>query len=123
MFTYTLVYTGSDGESHFGDVTIDTVPTEVFPGLPQMDIASPIPTTSLTFVSVPREALAAGWRRPPRRQFVIFGADAEVEVSDGEVRRIRAGNPVLFEDTTGKGHATRLLAEGETLAVFLPLPD
>ncbi|HZS89396.1 MAG TPA: hypothetical protein VFE42_18130 [Chloroflexota bacterium] len=123
MFTYTLVYAGPDGESHFGDVAIDTVPTEVFPGLPRLDVASPIATTSLTFVGFPMESLVAGWRRPPRRQFVIFGADAEVEVSDGEVRRIRAGNPVLFEDTTGKGHATRLLAEGETLAVFLPLPD
>jgi hypothetical protein len=123
VFTYVRVYAGPDGESHFGEVTIDTVTTEVFPGLTRMDVAAPIPTASLIIIRVPREALAAGWRRPPRRQFVTFAAEAEVEVSDGEVRRIPAGIPVLFEDTTGKGHATRLLAEGETVALFLPLVD
>jgi hypothetical protein len=45
------------------------------------------------------------------------------EVSDGQVRRIGAGSPILFEDTTGQGHATRVLADSETLALFLPLAD
>jgi quercetin dioxygenase-like cupin family protein len=117
------VYAGWDGESHMEDVAVAMMPTEVFPGLPLLSVAPPIPTTSLILVSFPPEARVAGWRHPPRRQVVIFGADIEVEVSDGSVRRISAGSPVLFEDTTGKGHATRVLAEGETLALFLPLAD
>jgi hypothetical protein len=120
---YARVYAGPDGESHFEDVALDTTPTEVFPGLPLLAVAAPIAATSVIFVGVPVEALDAGWRRPPRRQFVIFGADIEVEVSDGELRHFPAGSPVLFEDTTGKGHATRILAEGETLALFLPLAE
>jgi hypothetical protein len=104
---------------------VDTAmaPTEVFPGLPLLFVAPPIPTTSLILVRFPAEAREAGWRHPPRRQFVVFGADIEIEVSDGAVRRISAGSPVLFEDMTGKGHATRIMAEGETLALFLPLAD
>jgi hypothetical protein len=121
--TYVRVYAGPDGESHLEDVAVAMVPTEVFPGLPLLAVAPPIPTTSLIMVTFPPEARAAGWRRPPRRQVVIFAADIEVEVSDGTVRRIGAGCPVLFEDTTGKGHQTRVLSAGETLALFLPLAD
>ena len=121
--TYVRVYAGPDGESHMEEVTVTMEPTEVFPGLPLLFVAPPLPTTSLILVTFPAEARAMGRRNPPRRQFVIFGADIEVEVSDGAVRRIGAGSPVLFEDTTGKGHATRILAAGETLALFLPLAD
>ena len=120
---YVRIYADLDGESHMEDVAVAMAPTEVFPGLPHLFVAPPIATTSLILVTFPAEARSAGWRRPPCRQFVIFGADIEVEVSDGAVRRISAGSPVLFEDTTGKGHATRVLAAGETLALFLPLAD
>ena len=121
--TYARVYAGADGESHIEDVALELTPTAVFPGLPLLAVAAPIPLSALHFVRFPAAARAAGWRRPPQRQFVIFGAESEVTVSDGTVRRIAAGSPVLFEDTTGKGHATRILAEGETLALFLPLAD
>jgi hypothetical protein len=118
---YVRVYAGQDGETHFEDVEVAFVATEVFPGLPLLDVAPPIAISSLVFVGFPAEARGMGWRRAPRRQFVIFGADVEVEVSDGEIRRIAASRPILFEDTTGKGHDTRLLGEGATPALFLPL--
>ncbi len=121
--SYVRVYASPDGESHCEDVVVAMVPTEVFPGLPLLSVAAPIPLAALVLVRFPDEARHAGWRCPPRRQFVVFGADVEVEVSDGTVRHIPAGSPLLFEDTSGKGHATRILAAGETLALFLPLPD
>jgi len=34
----------------------------------------------------------------------------EVELSDGTKRRIGPGDLVLLEDTTGKGHVTRLVS-------------
>lgn len=121
--TYLRVYAGPDGASHLEDVAVDMVPTAVFPGLPLLAVAAPIPLTALLLVSFPPEAHDAGWRCPPRRQFVVFGAAIEVRVSDGAVRQVPAGSPVLFEDTTGQGHATRVLADGDTLALFLPVAD
>jgi hypothetical protein len=119
---YVRVYAGPDGESHFEDVAVETAPVEVFRGLPRLDVAAPMAVREAVFVGYP-VAARAGWRRAPRRQLVIFGADVEVRVSDGAVRRIGAGSPVLFEDTSGKGHDTRILAEGETLVIFLPLAE
>src|SRR5439155_23739457 len=119
--TNTRVYVRPDDESHIEDVPLHMAPAAVFSGLPLLAVAAPIPLTALLFVRFPAEARDAGWRHPPQRQFVIFAADVEVTVSDGTVRHIAAGSPVLFEDTTGKGHATQILAQGETLVLFLPL--
>jgi hypothetical protein len=45
----------------------------------------------------------------------------EFETSDGEVRRVSAGNSVLVEDTRGKGHISRHPVEGQSL-ILITLP-
>jgi hypothetical protein len=42
----------------------------------------------------------------------------EVTVGDGEVRRFKPGDPVLVEDTFGKGHATRSV-DGDAIVTVL----
>ena len=56
----------------------------------------------------------------PRRQlFATLAGDYEVTASDGTIRRFSAGSLLLLEDTTGKGHSTRILGETIVLAVAL----
>jgi hypothetical protein len=43
-------------------------------------------------------------------------------VSDGEVRQFGPGSMVLFEDTTGKGHLSRVVGPTEAVAVVVQLP-
>ena len=118
---YLRIYTGSDGQTHFEDVKVSTVQREIFAGMHPYDVAQPLPVSSLILLRYPEQAVCApGWHTAPRRQFVIFDKDVEIEVSDGEQRHINAGTPILVEDTTGKGHQTRFLAEGDVLILFLP---
>jgi hypothetical protein len=42
-----------------------------------------------------------------------------ITASDGETRHIGAGEVVLVEDTTGKGHITRSLGDGPRHTVFV----
>jgi hypothetical protein len=51
-----------------------------------------------------------------------MSGELEVEVSDGEIRRFSAGSLVLLEDTTGKGHLTRVVGSTGVDAVFVQLP-
>ncbi len=119
---YLRIYTGLDGQTHFEDVEVPTVQREVLAGFPPLDVAQPIPVSSVIFLRYPQQAeRALGWHPAPHRQFAIFNKDVEFEVSDGQRRQVSAGTPVLVEDTTGKGHQTRALAEGEILILFLPL--
>jgi quercetin dioxygenase-like cupin family protein len=62
------------------------------------------------------------WHKAPARQFAItVVGELEVEVSGGVRRQVRAGEMVFLEDTTGKGHLTRLLTPVTNL--YLRVPD
>jgi hypothetical protein len=64
------------------------------------------------------------WHHAPRRQFVVtLSGEAEVEASDGEVRRIVPGTVMLADDLTGRGHITRGVGTQERLSLFIPLAD
>jgi len=107
---YVRLFAGPDGESHFEDVTVERAPVDQYVrGVPQVLLSSPRRSTSLTFFSAPR-----GWvgdfHPAPRRQFMIkLAGQSELVASDGEKRQIGPGVALLLEDTTGKGHYSRVL--------------
>ena len=47
----------------------------------------------------------------------------EIPASDGEVRRLGAGSILLMEDTTGKGHAVRIIGDEDALAAIVQMPE
>ena len=62
------------------------------------------------------------WHRAPRRQYVIsLAGGISITASDGETRHIGAGEVVLVEDTTGKGHITRSSGDGPRHTIFVPI--
>jgi quercetin dioxygenase-like cupin family protein len=62
------------------------------------------------------------WHCAPRRQYSItLSGEAEIEVGDGTVTRIRPGDVVLAEDLTGRGHITRVVGNTPRLSVLVPL--
>jgi hypothetical protein len=114
---YFRIYTGDDGLSHFEDVEVESSATDV-----------PNPGEAITVGSLIFRQSPAGrfsdFHRAPRRQFVItLSGGAEIEASDGEVRRVGPGSIMLAEDTTGKGHITRVVGDTERLFLFVTLPD
>ncbi len=115
---YFRIYAGPDGESHFEDID---VPLHPAPG--GSDLSALYPATGVIFRRSPADQYL-DWHPAPRRQFVVtLSGEAEVEASDGEVRRIGPGTVMLAEDTTGRGHITRGVGTAERLSIFIPLPD
>jgi hypothetical protein len=45
----------------------------------------------------------------------------EAEASDGEVRLFRPGSITLVEDTTGKGHRSRVVGDEEVVLAVVQL--
>ena len=86
----------------------------------------------LTF-SYAAVATAAGWLFLPhlfypymllltgKIIFMLSGGGVEIEVGDGTKRRLGAGDILLAEDTTGRGHISRAIDERPRLSVFVPL--
>jgi quercetin dioxygenase-like cupin family protein len=51
-----------------------------------------------------------------------MSGSVEMETSDGTVRRLTPGDLILLEDTSGKGHLTRNIADGYSTFLVVPVP-
>jgi hypothetical protein len=104
----------ADGESHFRDIEVDWVEET-----PSRKMSKRLPATGIVF----RETTADyenSWHRAPRRQYVIsLAGGVSITASDGETRHIGAGEVVLVEDTTGKGHITKSSGDKPRHTVFV----
>jgi quercetin dioxygenase-like cupin family protein len=64
------------------------------------------------------------WHRGPRRQYVItLSGQGELEVAGGKKIAVGPGHIELIEDTTGKGHITRVTGTEDRVTLQLPIAD
>jgi hypothetical protein len=114
------IYATPDGESHFGEVEIATTMTPLFPNEAPFELSTYYPASSIRFVHIPAGVREAGFHIPPDRLLAIWlDGQVEFETSDGQVRRLSAGNAVLVEDTHGKGHISRHPEGGQDLIIVM----
>jgi hypothetical protein len=114
MRIYNL-YTDANGESHFRDIEVDWV--EERRG---SKLSKRMPATGIIF----RETSAdydLDWHPAPRRQYIVnLDAGVQITASDGESRVIGAGEIILVEDITGKGHLSKGLGKMRH-SLFIPI--
>jgi hypothetical protein len=109
------LYTGADNESHFEDIEIELNP------IGHMQASALQPTHGIMFRSSPPSHLS-DYHPVPKRQYVItLSGQVEIETGDGTVRRFGPGDVMLAEDTTGRGHITRVVGNQPRHYVFIPL--
>jgi hypothetical protein len=110
------LYADADGESHFRDIEVEWVHD-----LPGGKLSERRPATGVIF----RETAGdydLDWHRAPRRQYIVnLDAGVEITASDGERRVIGAGEVLLVEDTTGKGHLSKAVSGQARRSIFIPL--
>src|SRR5258708_40170864 len=121
MSTYPRLYADDHGESHFADIEIDLTAADYAPPAPPLDLSSFTPAKQFGFIRAP-----AGWSSEwhpssARNIFFVLSGEWEVIASDGEARRFAAGSVLLVEDTSGKGHTSRVVGDADSLAVMVQL--
>lgn len=119
--SYWRTFAGPDGESLGEDVEADLEIGATLRGSPPWDLSAALAARQIVFGRAPA-GWSWDWRPSPRRQ-VTFTLAGEVDVgtSDGEVRRLGPGSVWLQEDTTGKGHSTRVIGPDEWQIVLVVL--
>ena len=121
--TYLRIYADDEGESHFEDVELAFQRADFVPPAPPVLMSSFEPATQYGFERV-HPGWQGDWHPAPERVLAIYLAgEGEMEASDGEVRALRPGTILLAEDTTGRGHISRVTGSDEMLVVILLLPD
>jgi len=110
------LYADANGESHFQDVEVE------FTESGRAGRLSPrLPATGIIFREVPAE-YDLDWHPAPRRQYIVnLDAGVQITASDGESRKIGAGEIILVEDTWGKGHLSKALEGRIRHCIFVPI--
>jgi uncharacterized cupin superfamily protein len=109
------LYTGADNESHFEDIEIELN----LHG--HMEVSELQSVQGIIFRRVP-PTHRSNYHPAPRRQYVItLAGQVEIETGDGTVRRFGPGDVMLAEDTTGRGHITRVIGGKPRDCIMVPL--
>lgn len=113
---YTRLYTGQDGESYFESVEV------LLTGQGKIgSLSEAFPVKEMVF----RENEPAydwDFHNAPARQFIVLLDGAiEITTSLGESQSFYAGDILLVEDLTGKGHKTKNIYNQKRKSLFIKL--
>ena len=110
------LYTDAHGASHFRDIDVEWA-EETRGG----KLSRRLPATGIIFRQVP-PTYDLDWHPAPRRQYIInLDNGVQITASDGEARVIGAGEVILVEDTTGKGHLSKAVNGQIRHCIFVPI--
>ncbi len=118
---YTRLFADEAGDSHFAEVTEPLPQVDFIPPAAQLNLSAFRGARQTAFFGAP-----AGWVgdwhvSPTRNLFVVLCGSWRVEASDGDVRDFGPRSVLLVEDTTGKGHTSRILGDEDSLALLVQL--
>ena len=110
------LYTDPSGQSHFRDIEVEWI-EETRGG----KLSRRLSATGIIFREVP-PSYDLDWHPAPRRQYIInLDAGVQITASDGEARTIGAGQVILVEDTTGRGHLSKAVEGKIRHCIFVPI--
>jgi len=115
--TLTHVFTGSDGMSH--------VEVKAIPLTPRGDaeLSEMVKVAGLQFRRQPPKYFD-DFHPASRKQYVItLRGQGEIELADGRTIVARAGDVLLMEDVTGKGHISRGRGTEDRVTLFIPVAE
>lgn len=123
MVSLLRIYADSTGESHFENLDVSYQAADFVPPAPPVLMSPSQPATDHSF-----ERLHPGWQGdwhpvPQRLLAVYLSGSGEMTASDGEVRALLPGTVLLAEDTTGKGHVSRVTGTEEMNVMIVLLTD
>jgi hypothetical protein len=110
------LYVDAKGETHFRDIEVEWAEN-----VPGGLMSKRLPATGIIFRQSPPD-YDLTWHPAPRRQYIInLDAGVEITASDGERRVIGAGEVILVEDTTGKGHLSKAVGGKLRHSIFVAI--
>lgn len=110
------LYEDENGVSHFRDLEIEFAEERHF-----SRYTDRLPANGVIF----RETSAdynLDWHPAPRRQYIVnLSGGVKITAGDGESRVLGAGDVILVEDVSGKGHLSEAVGNEVRHSIFIPI--
>jgi hypothetical protein len=106
---YLKIFSDEEGCSHFETNHINLETKDYAPPAPALNTSALEAADNSVFLELPI-GWYGDWHPTPVRQWLILMTGmCEFEAGDGDRVTCKAGDVVLLDDTTGKGHQTKVL--------------
>ena len=111
IFKYSRVFTTESGASDIESVSVQFTMRDYAPPAPVLEVSATTSASSASFLRLAR-GWSGDWHPSPWRQW-LFLLEGEIEFEVGSGKRLAAspGAVVLLEDTTGRGHRSRVVGQ------------
>jgi hypothetical protein len=117
------LYADAAGESHFAPLSI-AITERLFAPPARAFWVSPLAQAAQQgFLLVPAGWIGALHPSPIRMWIFVLAGAMVFEASDGERRPLSAGSALLLEDTTGKGHLSKVVGAADATLAVVQLPE
>lgn len=121
--SYTRLAMTPDGQTYFVDEQTPYELKDFAPPAGPIGVAMMQDAKSLVFTTLAGK-WDGDWHPAPRNQYVIvLGGIVEIDVASGESRQFTAGDIILLEDISGRGHDTRVLSDEPARFAIVALPS
>ncbi len=118
---YVRIYSDENGESHFAEMEMRLAPVVLSLTVPALEASEPQEARQILFIRLASD-WNTDWHPAPAYQYMcVLSGTADITVGDGDVRRFSAGDVVLLQDITGKGHQTQVVGQEEMLVAAVQL--
>jgi len=108
---YLRIFSDPEGCSHFETLHIEMEINDYAPPALPLITSSPQPSRNIVFLELPVGWFGKWHPTPVRQWLILMTGECEFEAGDGERLRRKTGDIVLLDDTTGKGHQTRVISD------------
>ena len=110
------IYVDAAGETHWRDVEVQGVEERT-----GSKLSARLPATGIIFRETSGD-YDLSWHPAPRRQYIInLDGGVKITASSGEAREIGAGEVILVEDISGKGHLSQAIGGKMRHSIFVPV--
>jgi len=106
---YLRIYADAVGCSHFEIKNIGLASKDYAPPAPPLNTSAAESAERSIFLELPVGWYGVWHPTPVRQWLILMSGECEFEAGDGERLTRKAGDVVLLDDTSGKGHQTNVL--------------
>lgn len=110
------------GESHFDEIEVALAMQPFAPPAPPLFVSASEAASGYVLIRLPPGWIGEAHPSPHRQILFCLRGSMDVFASDGDRRRISAGDVWLMADTTGKGHRT-VVFDGPVDAAIVRLAE
>ena len=123
MVSFLRIYADEAGESHFADFDVAFEEADFVPPAPPV-LMSPAQAATEYSLEQVHPGWHGDWHPVPQRLLAVYlSGSGEITASDGESRDLLPGTVLLAEDTSGRGHVTRVTGSEVMHVLIVMLPS